>query len=179
MSPEQTSAQNPPAAAPRPERDVEENKDIAAFSYLWVMSVVVWFLKKDSPFVRFHSRQAIVLFVLSVIIWIIPVEFVSRLLEIVILAGMVIGFLNAAQGQRKDIPLVGPFSRGEMGLRQAWREILNVCVAIASRVRAMFRFRKRGAPNDKAHPVPSVPTVPTVPVMTSLENPEPSPPPSK
>lgn len=127
------------APALSPERDIEENKDIAAFSYLWVMSVVVYLLKKDSTFVRFHSKQAMILFVLSIIIWLIPIAIIARGLELVILAAMVIGFLNAAQGKKKDIPIVGPFSRREMSLRQAWRELVAQAVHIAKLFFGLFR----------------------------------------
>src|SRR3989338_8508630 len=122
----QSETPKPQAPAPAqtpiplsPERDIEENKDIAAFSYLWIMSVVVYFLKKDSPFIRFHSKQAMILFGLSVVIWLIPISIIARPLELVILAGMVIGFLNAAQGKKKDVPIVGPLSRREITARQA------------------------------------------------------------
>ena len=104
------------------ENDIEKNKDIAAFSYLWVMSVIVYFLKRQSPFVKFHSRQAMVLFALSVIVWFVP--FINRVLELIVLAGMVLGFVSAAQGQWRDVPLVGPVSRREMTLRQAWQQIV-------------------------------------------------------
>ncbi len=104
--------------------DIEQNKDIAAFSYLWIMSVIVYFLRKKSPFVRFHAKQAMVLFVLSVIVWFIP--FINRLLELLVLCLMVFGFINAAQGQKKDVPIIGPLSRGEISIRDAWKQIVDV-----------------------------------------------------
>lgn len=126
--------------------DVEENKDIAAFSYLWIMSVVVYFLKKDSPFVRFHSTQAMILFVASVVVWMIPIGIVAKALELVILAGMVMGFLNAAQGQRRDVPFVGPLSRREKGFRETWREMTAALVRMYHRITAMFSKKKSPTP---------------------------------
>jgi uncharacterized membrane protein len=113
---------------PTTDNDVAENKDLAAFSYLWVMSVVVFIFKRHSPFVRFHAKQAMVLFVISIIGWFIPV--VGRFIELIVLVGMVYGFLAAAQGQRKDVPIIGPLSRGEITIRQAWQKIVEFCVSI-------------------------------------------------
>jgi uncharacterized membrane protein len=118
------------AAPARDPRDVEENKDIAAFSYLWVMSVVIFFVKGKSPFVRYHSRQAILLFVLTLPLWFIP--FVGRILVLLVLGLMALGFINAAQGQWKDVPVFGPLSRGEITLRQAWRQIVDAVAGLMS-----------------------------------------------
>jgi uncharacterized membrane protein len=110
----------PPAAVHDPQ-DVQDNKDIAAFGYLWVMSVIIFFIKGKSPFVRYHSKQAMLLFVLTIPLWFIP--FVGRILVLAVLCLMALGFINAAQGQWKDVPVFGPLSRGEITLRQAWRQI--------------------------------------------------------
>lgn len=112
-----------PTISVRDPHDVEENKDLAAFSYLWIMSVIVYFAKRKSPFIRFHARQAMVLFFLSILLFFIPVA--GKFLEIIVLACMVFGFLNAAQGNWKDVPLVGPVSRGESGLRDTWKDIVH------------------------------------------------------
>ncbi|MBI3331922.1 hypothetical protein HYZ99_03100 [Candidatus Peregrinibacteria bacterium] len=126
-----------------PERDIEENKDLAAFSYLWIMSVIVYFLKKDSPFVRFHSKQAMVLFALTIPVWLIPIALIGRLLELLILAGMIIGFLGAAQGQWKDVPFIGPFSRGETTLRQSWQQLVARSTGLSKVLKSMFRRTKK------------------------------------
>jgi len=154
------------ATALSPEHDIEENKDIAAFSYLWVMSVFVYFLKKDSPFIRFHSKQAMILFGLSVVIWLIPISIIARPLELVILAGMVIGFLNAAQGKKKDVPIVGPLSRREITVRQAWHEVTRYAILIYKRIRKFFRRAEKIAKHveeEHAAPHPTVPPVTTTP----------------
>ncbi len=148
-------------------RDVEENKDIAAFSYLWIMSVVVYLLKKQSPFVRYHSKQAMVLFVLSIIVWFIP--FVNRFLELIILCCMAYGFLSAAQGQRKDVPIVGPLSRGEMTLREAWKELTAVVV------RFWTVFLDLAKTQKKAKDTPEAPAQPAAAPDTASQSTPPSP----
>lgn len=105
-------------------KDVEDNKDMAALGYLWVLSIVIFLAKKNSPFARYHAKQGIVLFLLSLAFWMVPG--IGQLLEILVLAGIVIGFAYAAQGQWKDVPVVGPVSRGEWGgVRQSWRDVVQ------------------------------------------------------
>ncbi len=104
--------------------DIEENKDIAALGYAWVLSIFVYYWKKDSPFVRFHAKQGIVLFVLSILVWIIPVA--GRFLELLVLALMVLGFLGAAQGQWKDLPIIGDVASGRWShVRQSWKDVVQ------------------------------------------------------
>jgi uncharacterized membrane protein len=134
--------ENMPMIGPDP-KDIETNKDLAAFSYVFVMSVFIFVLKRDSPFIRFHARQAMVLFALSVVFWFIPL--VGRLLELLVLAGMVLGFLSAAQGQWRDVPVVGPLSRGELNFRGALRETAALFVRLIHAIGDLFR-RKKGQP---------------------------------
>lgn len=89
--------------------DVHANKDFAALSYVWALSLCVLLLKRHSPFAQFHARQGFVLFLASIVFWFIP--FVGRILELAVLAFAVIGFLAAAQGQWKELPLVFSFNR--------------------------------------------------------------------
>lgn len=155
-----------PAVPKSSDVDIEENKDIAAFSYLWIMSVVVYFLKKDSPFVRFHSTQAMILFVASVVVWMIPIGIVAKALELVILAGMVMGFLNAAQGQRRDVPFVGPLSRREKGFRQTFGDITAAIARLTARIKKMFHSVKKESTPPTPHPNP----VPSTPPPSSSSN---------
>ena len=53
--------------------DIKKNADIAALSYLWVFSLVIFLARRDSPFVRMHAKQGVTLFVLSLLLWPIPI----------------------------------------------------------------------------------------------------------
>lgn len=151
--------------------DIEQNKDIAAFSYLWIMSVVVYFLRRKSPFVRFHARQAMALFILSVAVFFVPV--ISKLLELGVLALMVLGFINAAQGQRKDVPIVGPLSRREITIRQAWQQI----VGALARLMKSCRFNQQPATTPDPH-WQQAPSKPESPAPQPASYPPSEPPPS-
>ncbi len=116
--------QSPGSQTPQ-DRDVQENKDIAAVSYLWCMSIIIYLARKDSPFIQYHAKQGIVLFLLSIPVWFIPV--VGHFLEFLLLAGMVMGFLNAFQGQKEDVPFIGKVAKGEMTIMQALTSFWHAC----------------------------------------------------
>ena len=82
-----------------------EDKNAAAISYIWIMSVFVYLMRRKQPFIRFHALQAMALFFLSIIFWFIPV--INTGLEVFLGALMVLGFLKASQGRYFKIPLIG------------------------------------------------------------------------
>jgi len=160
--------EKPQDAAHTAEADVQENKDIAAFSYLWVMSIVVYLLRPHSAFARYHSKQAILLFILSFPVWFIPFG-LGRFLELIILGAMVLGFMNAAQGQWKDIPLIGPLSRREMTIREAWKIIVEGAARLAKSVTDLARSQQKNPPSSgtppAASPKPPEHTPPSTPSL--------------
>jgi uncharacterized membrane protein len=103
------------------QRDIRLNKDAAAFSYVWIMSVAIYASKRDSKFAQYHSKQGMILFVLSIIAAIIP--WVGKYLLVVVVAGMLLGFINAAQGRYSDVPIVGDLSKGKLSVTELFRMI--------------------------------------------------------
>ena|SRR3990167_1533559 len=84
--------------------DVKANKNvIAALSYLWILSVVIFVLKKDDAFVKFHAQQGMVLFALS-IVGVVPV--IGWPIGLVAFVLVVIGALKAYQGEKFRIPVI-------------------------------------------------------------------------
>lgn len=161
MEPTQTQGPLLPPAEGAPTmkqdaNDVEQHKDLAAVSYVWVLSVVFYFLYRKSPFVRFHSKQGIVLFILSVMVWPIPV--LGRLLELVILALAVLGFLGAAQGQWKELPLISALARRDKAaIRKQLREVTDASVRGAEKLQNVI---KEQSPANAASPQPPQPPPP-------------------
>jgi uncharacterized membrane protein len=125
----------PPQTPKHDPQDSEKNKDLAAFSYLYPMSVIVYLLKgKESEFIRYHSKQAMVLFAAGVIVWFVPV--IGRVLELVVFIGVIAGFLAAAQGHWTDVPFAGPLSRGEMrSFRDSWKQVIDAVAHFMSMLR--------------------------------------------
>ncbi len=69
---------------------------------------------KDDPFVKYHVKQGLVLFIAGVILMLVgfmPVlHWFSWLFNIAIFVLAVIGILNAANGKEKPLPLIGQFA---------------------------------------------------------------------
>lgn len=90
-------------------KDVEENKILAAISYLWLMSLIMLLVKKDSEFVQFHAKQGLILFIISVILWFIPG--IGWLLNVIVFIFIVIGFLKALAGEKWELPLLADIAK--------------------------------------------------------------------
>ncbi len=113
---------NPPIAGETDDqRDIRENKDIAAFSYVWIMALAIYFARRDSKFIRYHSKQGLILFVVSILLAMIPVF--GRLLLFIPVAGMLLGFVHAAQGTYADVPIVGGLAKGELSITDALKQV--------------------------------------------------------
>lgn len=164
-APQSTSDSSAPAAAaqgtPSSELsadDVKQNKDVAALSYVWVLSVFVYFSKRSSPFVAFHAKQGMVLFVLSLLVWFIPFG-IGRIAELLVLVGCVVGFLGAAQGEWKQLPIVGAIARRDKsGVREEWKGIVDSTAVAWNGFRASME-KNKGAqqPSDSSGDAPQPP----------------------
>ncbi|MEX1997780.1 MAG: DUF4870 domain-containing protein [Candidatus Andersenbacteria bacterium] len=77
---------------------------LAAISYLWVVSLIMLLLKRDSDFIQFHAKQGLVIFIASIILGFIPL--IGWLLNLVLFVFVIMGFVAALQGQRRKLPLV-------------------------------------------------------------------------
>jgi uncharacterized membrane protein len=94
------------------DRDVDQNKVMAAISYVWILCLVPLFLKRHSKFCQFHAKQGLVLFILEVLGWLIFwVPLVGWLLFIYIIVMAVLGIMNALQGNYWEMPALGKYAR--------------------------------------------------------------------
>ena len=108
-------------------KDIENNKILSLFSYLWILFLVPMFAAKESKFARFHVNQGIVLFIFNIawsvidiilsfilsfllrriIIVLIVYEILSSVVSLAFLALAVLGIVNACMGKAKKLPLIG------------------------------------------------------------------------
>lgn len=96
--------------------DIEKNKVWAAISYLGLIGIIIALVceAKDSPFVKFHLNQSIGLLIASIVafaVGLIPILgwIAAPLIWLVVLIFMVMGIINAAQGELKRLPIIGNF----------------------------------------------------------------------
>lgn len=99
-----------------PPRDIEANRLVAALSWLWVLSIIILLVKKDSDFVRFHARQSFVVFLLSVVLFLFFGFFgalgwvLQWFLQLTVLVVSVVGFISALRGKWWTLPGIGPLA---------------------------------------------------------------------
>lgn len=101
--------------------DISRNKVFAVLAYIGILFLVPLLAASNSKFARYHTNQGLVLFLATIItgigsgiLSIIPfVGCVAWILPFVVMGGsfvlMVIGIINAANGQYKPLPLIGHF----------------------------------------------------------------------
>ena len=110
-----TGAAAAPAAAIT-KADIEKNKVWAAISYFGLLGIIVALVceGKDSLFVKFHLNQSLCLLIASLVamvIIMIPIIgwILAPLIWLVTFIFMIMGIINAVQGQVKRLPLIGDF----------------------------------------------------------------------
>jgi uncharacterized membrane protein len=94
------------------DKDVLENKSIAALSYLWILCLVPLLGKKDSKFAQFHAKQGLVLFIIeivgSLIFWF---PLFGQILMLALLVVSVIGIIKTLNGEWWEVPFIYEWSK--------------------------------------------------------------------
>jgi len=103
-------------------QDIETNKVFAILAYLGILILVPVFAAKDSKFAKYHVNQGLTLIIAAVavnivltILGYIPIlgilfRIIMGLFDLVVLAYVVIGILNAANGTAKQLPYIGKYT---------------------------------------------------------------------
>jgi len=97
--------------------DVEQNKIMAVFAYFGILFIIPLLAAPNSQYAKFHANQGLVLFICEIIVsvvsgivtgilWFIG-PIVGSLLGLLIFILMIIGIINASQGNAKELPLIG------------------------------------------------------------------------
>lgn len=97
---------------PNKDKDVEANKNIAAYSYVWILFLVPLFGRRDSKFAQFHAKQGGVMFLFETLAWLlIPLPFIGFILFLAIFLVAVMGVIKALNGEWWEIPYVYNWSK--------------------------------------------------------------------
>ncbi|MEW5895526.1 MAG: hypothetical protein AB1650_07215 [Candidatus Omnitrophota bacterium] len=93
----------------RQEQYINEGKIFAILGYLFILCIIPLIFKKENPFVFFHSKQGLVLFLGEVAIFILSIIlpiWIIKLGAFILLATSFVGILAVLQGQRLELPIV-------------------------------------------------------------------------
>jgi len=99
-------------------QDVQSHKGMAVLAYLSWLVLIPIFTARESPYVRFHINQGLVLAIAEAI-WGICAAIAGELLwflgfildlgSIAFLVLAILGIVNAAKGRAKELPVIGRF----------------------------------------------------------------------
>jgi len=91
--------------------EAEAGKAMAVIAYFVFFVPLLIEDAKKNKFAMYHTEQAIVLLILNLSITIIGLLTcgIGFILSIAVLAGYILGIINAVQGEAKPLPLIGQF----------------------------------------------------------------------
>jgi len=94
--------------------DIDKNKGMAIVAYI-LFFVPLLTEAKDSPFVKFHIKQAIMLIIAWVavtILGLVPVLgwIAAPIASLVLFVFWIIGVINAVNGEAKQVPMIGKYA---------------------------------------------------------------------
>ncbi len=94
-------------------QDIAKNKLVAAIAYVSFLCILTLFLVKDSKFVKFHSKQGLVLFCVELlggmILW--RWYSISSLFSLACFVLAVYAAYQAYQGKYWEMPVLGDFAK--------------------------------------------------------------------
>ena len=104
-------AQTAPPAQAAPAAKGSDDNLMAALSYIFLLSVVMLLVKKDSDYVQFHAKQGTVLFIGEVILGVVGsftwfLFYLWDLVWLLFVIVSIIGFYQAYRGERYRLPVV-------------------------------------------------------------------------
>lgn len=88
---------------------------MGVLSYIGPLVLVPFLMEKKDEFVKFHTKQGLVLFGIEILVVILgSMMFMSALQTLLHLAALVlsiIGVVNVVQGQKKELPVIGTLAQ--------------------------------------------------------------------
>lgn len=101
---------NPPAPSQNQSEQMKgKNVGMAIVAY-FIFFVPLLTDAKNDPFVKFHVKQGLTLFIAGFIISILSWMPIVRWLNAAIIILLIVGVMNAANGREKPLPLIGRFA---------------------------------------------------------------------
>jgi uncharacterized membrane protein len=89
--------------------NLDDSRLYAAMAYLMVLVFVPWLTRRDDPFVNWHVRQGLVVFMGMILALVAAVwsAVLGNLLFLLLLVGDLVALVMALQGRRWKIPGIG------------------------------------------------------------------------
>jgi uncharacterized membrane protein len=124
LTPDQpsTNTEQPttPKHSPNPQpAGTNKNTGMAIVAYI-IFFIPLLTNAKNDPFVKFHVKQGLLIFITSIILWVFQmalpwrilfmISWIFSLMSLGLLILMILGIINAANGKEEKLPLIGQFA---------------------------------------------------------------------
>lgn len=88
---------------------VDQNRLMAAISYLGILVLVPLLVKRDDAFVLYHAKQGLIIFIGYILSSIVArfMPLAGNLLWLALIVASIAGFIQALRGKRWKVPGVG------------------------------------------------------------------------
>ncbi len=93
-------------------KDIQDNKLMAALSYLGILVFVPLFLARKSPFTQEHAKQGVILLIVHIVgmfVYWIPV--LGQILGLIVLIVNIIALVKCLMGEFWEIPVIGQYRK--------------------------------------------------------------------
>lgn len=89
-------------------KDIDDNKVLAALSYLWILVFIPLFLKKDSKFAQEHAKQGLVMFIVGLIgMFVFWIPLIGWLAWLVFVILNLVALIKCLMGEFWEVPVLG------------------------------------------------------------------------
>ena len=91
------------------------NTIMGILSYLGPLVLIPYLTNKTDEFVKFHTKQGLVLFGIEIVVWLLGsmmygMMMIGSILNLITLILTIIGIVNVVQGHKKELPVVGAWA---------------------------------------------------------------------
>lgn len=110
-----TPAQSTPTQSAPQAGEGNNQTLMGILAYIGILVLIPLLVEKHDPFVKYHVRQGLVLFVIQVAVWVVGsmIWMLAPVLMFVNLGTLILailGIVNVVQKKQEPLPLVGQFS---------------------------------------------------------------------
>ena len=119
MDQTQQSEPTPPPVSPTPAPAVSASSNqilMGILAYIGILIIIPFLMAKDDSFVKFHIKQALILVIVEIAVWILMSVMwqLWQILELVNLAALVlsiVGIVNVVNHKENELPIVGGLAK--------------------------------------------------------------------
>lgn len=113
---EKTEVVHEKASAPPTISSTEKNLFLAICAYVGPLVILSFLFGKENSFVKFHTKQGLVLFSIEIIMWLFGQMFYSmwgivHIVNIFTFVLSIVGIVNVIRKKEKELPLLGHLSK--------------------------------------------------------------------